>query len=491
MISIEVKGKRFDLSENARFSFKAENPFLALGYIPGPVVYQVEGIISNQNRLITEFADQISNTSRKIKIEDVLIYIGGIVWRKGVMRLKKAGSAGYQFSFFSDAGDAKSKIENLRLSDLPLETGVTVDDQSDDYYPTAKHVFFPVYNPDFYGSKNEDYAGYQNYYSGGSFGTNGGSNKYTKTPFIYALYVLEECLKLMGYPQISGDILTNEDAQRMVVFNTNSLDELDGNGLNVMKTTFNYAEHLPDIPISDYVIDTCLMLGVVPIFDAKAKSVELISFQEYFTDKTSLDFNAKTSEENEITPNEFDGVQFIMKADSRDKALEQNSDWLELKSGNGKEEFVINASSLQVEQIEDVELPGRTWTIPQVNLAGNSPAFEQINRNRSLRFLYFKGNPLDSQDNSYPQGHWEGVNCDLRWEGFNGLVAQRFQKWLDFKANTELVSFEADIELMDLLNFSFKNKLMAYYLRFIVGDYSAQVEANGISPMQLNAWRWI
>ena len=489
MISIEIKGKRFDLSENTAFSFSAENPFLAMGFIPGPVVYQAEGTISEENRLITEFAEQLSNTDRKVKIEDVLIYIGGIVWRKGVMKLKSAGKTGYVFSFFSDAGDAKSKIENLRLSDLPLETGVTVDDQSDDYYPTAKHVFFPVYNPDFYGTKNDDYVGYQNYYHGGSFATNGATNKYTKTPFIYALYVLEECFKLMGYPQISGDILTDEDAQRQTVFNTNSLDELDGSGLNVMQTTFNYSEHLPDVSIDTFVIDTCLTLGVVPLFDAKAKAVELVSFTDYFTDKTAKDWIDKVSEENEITPNEYDGVNFVMATDSKDKALEQNADWLEYKVGNGKEEMKINASPLQVEQIEDPENT-KTWTIPQASMAGNSPAFEQVNRNKALRFIYFKGNPNDSQANPYPQGHWQGVNVDLRWEGINGLVAQRFQKWVDFKAQAEMVSFEADIELLDLLNFSFKDKLMAYYLRFIVADYSAEVGTDGLSPMQLNCWRF-
>ena len=487
MISIEIKGKRFDLSQNVSFAIKSENPFLVNDYIPGPVVYSVSGVISSQNRIITEYADQLSNAKRKLVFENVLVYIGGQVWREGIMKLKKASSSGYNFSFYSDAGDAKSRIENKRLPDLVLEEGVTVDDQSADYFPTAKHVFFPVYNPDFYGNKNTDYLGYMNYFHAGTFGVNVATNAHVKVPFIYALYVLQECFKEMGYSQISGAIFEDEDAQRQIIFNTNSLDLLNGSGINVMKTTFDYVDHLPDITISDFVIDTCIVLGVTPIFNSLAKSVNLVSLQSFMGDVSAKDYTNRASEEYEITPNEYDGVNFVMRADSRDKSLEENSDWLEYKVGNGKENLDTMASTLQMALNLADSINSKTWTVPQVLQQGNSAPFELNNRQRALRFLYFTGNGTDSASNNYPLGHWQGITTDLRWEGFKGLVEKRYKTWLAFKAITETVEFDLDIELIDLLNFDFAKKINAYYLRFIVEEYSTTIKNDGLDTLRIVA----
>jgi hypothetical protein len=484
MIQVIINDKQFDIEESLKFSFKAKNPFLANAELPGTLVYQVNGSISDNNRIITDYADQLGNINRKLKFENVVIKIGGLVWKTGVFILRSAGEGGYSFSFSADAGDAKTKIENLKLTDLPLETGVTVDDQSTDYYPTAKHVFFPVYNPDYYGNKNTDYTGYMNYFHNGSFGTNATLNQHTKVPFIYAMHVFLACFNLMEY-ELEGDILTDEDANRMVLFNTTSLDEINGSGLNTMKATFDYADHLPDVGIANFIIDTCIAWGVTPLFNSKKRAVKLVSTEAHFNDYTAKDFNAKVSSGNTITPNDYQGVTFIMKGDSRDKALEENADWLEFEQGAGKEVFATDFSTLQVALMEDT-INTKNWTVPNVLQAGNSPAFELNNKQKSLRFLYFTGVKEDSATNNYPQGHYQGVDVNLRWEGFTGLVEKRYKAWLAYKATTENVDFELNITLEDLLNFSFENKLMAYYKRFIVAEYSASVGNEGISPMLIN-----
>jgi hypothetical protein len=484
MIAVEVLDEFIDLADNTSIGIEGSSPFISRDIIPGIKVLNITAKKTPRNQRIFGFAEMLNNVDRKKEFKNVRVYFHNLLWKTGTFILRQASDDGYNFSFHTDAGEIQTQIKNRTLSGLDLGTA------SNDYntsliYPDANHVFFPVRNPDFYGDKNTDYKGYVNYYHNGQLAQNTTANHYNLVPFPYLLYVLEKTFQQLGYYGIEGAWTEEENIRRVVIYNNYDLAELSA-GINQFGSTITYNKHVPAISVGAFLIDVAIFFGITYKINPVTKKVQIIRLKDFLTNPAYKDLQRKAAAKAPITPNDSDGFSFVMSPDSGDKYFEADPDWLTYIIGNGAEEIKADASTLQVLDNTD-SINARTWTIPHTQQKGAGDVFALGEGKIPLRFLVFNGMQTTSDGQQYPQGHYLRPGFSLRWDGDTGIVNRCYKEYVAWKSYTEKVERDVRMDLLDLLQLDFEQKVMMDNLKFFVTDFRASVSyRNGIGTTKIN-----
>jgi hypothetical protein len=471
MISITVDEELIDINESASFSIGGKSPFVTPGELYGPKVYNVSALDSRRNARVFQFASLLNNTGRVKSYGNVQIRFADLLWKIGTLKLRDFSSS-YNFSFHSDAGDIEAKIKNRTLSGLDLGTAAS-DLNVTEIYPAAKHVYFTVKNPNFYGDKNPAYSGYVNLYDAANsrlFNPTDDGDAYTITPFPFLLHVLNRIFTDLGYHGITGDWTTDENIRRVVLYN--NYDHRTG--------TITYNRHVPPISVGSFLIDVAINFGITFKVNPVTRYVEIVRIPEWLSQADYTDLNNRATRNYKLEPNENDGFRFWMREDGADELIAKNPSWMDLKVGNGSEVVETNASPLAM--ISETNPEGGEWTIPHVDQAGSGTDFElDLDSRGGLRFMLFDGMQEDSLGNSYPKGHYLRPGFSLRWGGSDGIVARCYTEWMDWKSYTEYMERTVDLTLVELLQLDTEGKVMIDNLKWIVDEYDASISAKGKS----------
>lgn len=488
MISIQVSGEFIDLDSRASFSLSASSPFFTRDSIPGSKIYNISAQITPLNQRVFGFSEKIDNSNRGKLFEDVRVFFSGQLWKVGTFKLRDVSDA-YNFSFHTDSGDIQLKIQNKSMPGADLGTGA-IELNTSEIYPVANHVFFPVDAINFYGENgevNSNFGGVINDYdavNGRLLNSQIDGDEYAIVPYPYLLYVLERLFQSLGYYGLEGDWIENENIRRVVIYNNTDLEHLD---LAIDSITYN--RHIANVGIGSFLIDVAIFFGVVPQINPVTKRVAMVEIKEWLTDPNYKDWNSVASRAFKIEPNQSDGFKFELTPDSGDSLYDKDPDWKNLVIGNGAE--VITAQVGIMEMITTVRAAtGGEWTIPHTLQTGVSEAYELGIDNRSaLRFMLFNGLVNDSLGNAYPQGHVLRPGFSLRLDGVDGIVERCYSEYVEWKTYSELVERTIDLSISELMRFDFKNKVMADEMKWLIEEYKASVNKDGLKATSVKMWK--
>jgi hypothetical protein len=456
------------------------SPLFDAGSIPGILSYPAAIRDTPTNRRLLGFPAVRARRRGPVAPVEADFYIGGALWRRGVLQYKEFDSSKneYSYQFQADADALASQIQDVLLSDLDLGVLPTVL-----RYETDDYVLCPVRNNTFYDkAKNEDWCKVVNYFppSDAAPATNSGTkHAYTVVPMLKLVPLLKRCFAAFGY-EVTGAWLDDKEIQQLVVYSLSALDLATGNGL---ATDFTIASRLPDVRLAELllVLQQTFALGFV--FNSVRKQVQVLPLRDvvanpaYQVRQPGADYRDVASE--------VDGFTLAFTADSDDDLL-KSAPWAELTLGGGKEKIQPAVDTLRMVREADPVRPSRQWLVPAVEQPGYSARtdFGQTEKRSShLRLLFYRGLQFDSTGAQYPLAssgteNYVGTAVGkyaLEWDGPQGLYQQWHKPWLDFRANARTEERSLALTLGEFLALDPTRKDLVQGLKFLWENISVTV----------------
>ncbi len=409
--------------------------------------------------------------------------IQGNLWKKGVIRYLGFDGQNYKINFKTDAGDFASLTRDTSLQNIPFGTEAMAFPGSG-IFPEASFALFPVRNKGFYGDKNPEYKGYQNYYSGG-FPAAQSTAQYPLTPFPFLRFVLEKIFSRYGY-SLQGDWLQEEWVRRLVLYNNT---ELAGNEID-------FRRHVPDVKVSELLQGIRNWFGLTYLFDANRQALTVARLKDIINDLDYIDWTGKADAQYPNDPADSNGYtlkQTIESADELNKTLP--ADWAEYKVAGGREEIVTMAGTLHTVREVDSVAQNRNWLLPATDQKGNSTAFQTGENKCSLRLLQYQGFQKDGLNQDYPLGsalneNWAGASLggrSLRYGGEDGIYEHAWKDWLRFLAQARPVERTLRLGIGDLTTLNPARKIMIGGVKMFYERISLSVSASaGIGKAKIS-----
>jgi hypothetical protein len=456
------------------------SPLFDTGSIPGILSYPAGIRDTPRNRRLLGFPAVRARRRGPVAPVEADFYIGGALWRRGVLQYKEYDSSKgeYSYQFQADADALAGQIQDVLLSELDLGVlPTTLRPETEDY------VLCPVRNNTFYDkAKNANWCKVVNYFPVASsvpFVNGGLAHTYTLTPFLKLVPLLKRCLAAFGY-EVTGPWLDDPEIQQLVVYSLRSLDLATGSGL---ATDFPLASLLPDVRLAELllVLQQTFALGFV--FNPVRKQVRVVALRDvvanpaYQVRKPSADYRDVASE--------VDGFTLAFTADSDDELL-KSAPWAEVSIGGAAEKIQPAVDTLRMAREADPVEPGRKWLLPIAEQPGYSARtdFGQTDKRSShLRLLFYRGLQPDSYGGPYPLAssgteNYAGATVGqyaLDWDGPQGLYEQWHRPWLDFRANARLEERTLSLTLGEFLALDPTQKDMVAGLKFLWENISVSV----------------
>lgn len=477
-----ISSRYFDLDDRASITLEADSPAFVNDAIPGLRVYSFNLPNSRNNRALLSYADQINRSTAFRELSNVHLELFGLHFRTGKLQLGNTSARGFQVSFIGDTGDVAAVLKETKLRNLALGTAIVSTSPITSTYPGRKYCYATIKNPLFYGDANPDYGGYVNYFDNNAFQQNATTNQHTLTPFVFVRSVLDAIAQLIGYRQ-QGAWLDKID--NLCIYSNISVDELDGNGLNVYKNDFALADHLPDMSCGAFLQAIRSLFGLMINFDSTKKNMDFVPLTDLVSNTSYLAIDHAAVKEQSLMPYEPDGYQLTMGMDSTDELYKRRSQRsFYYEQGQQEKKISSQAGTLYMLTEPDPRNAGQAWTIPQVEQPGTSAAFD-LENDAKLRLLWYKGNV-----NNYMQASRYGQNYDLSYQRSetNNLYDVAWKPWLDHIAQPS-IDTRLNLRLADLLRLNFARKIMMKNNAYFLEKYSLPVSRNGLGSAKVKLRR--
>ncbi len=313
---------------------------------------------------------------------------------------------------------------------------------------TYDYVFAPIYNPDFYKETNADFLGYLNLYDpvAGYFIKNEAtaSNKWRTNvvPFPRLAYILERILNHIGYTD-SSTFTSDADFKRLCFYANKALDDtvFDENAgsetFNAGLTSWNMQEHVPDISCSDFINQLSKLLNISVIFNIENKTFDIIENKDIVS-ANIVDWSEKSTRNYTIEKNEFDGLTYSYKEDSKDGFWNDHNPVLKpLVYLNGNQPIEFKLSPLAILNSNHPINVGNSWRTAKISQLGTSDYFDTDKNDVSVRIFYFGGMQNDSNGDSYPlasggrtYANTHVGNWGLELLSWFSIPSIRYGKWI-------------------------------------------------------------
>ena len=468
------------LDFGANVGLEIRSPLFDTGSIPGILSYPAPIRDTPRNRRLLGFPAVRARRTGPVAPVEADFYIGGLLWRRGVLQYKDFDSSKgeYSYQFQADADALATQIQDVLLSELDLGVLPTsLRYESDDY------VLCPVRNNTFYDKdKNADWCKVVNYFppSDPTAAINQGTtHAYTVVPFLKLVPLLKRCFAAFGY-EVAGAWLDDPEIQQLVVYSLTALDVPTGPGL---ATDFAIASLLPDVRLAELLLVLQQTFALCFVFNPVRKLVQVVPLRDvvanpaYATRNAGIDYRDVASEVN--------GFTLAFTPDGDDDLL-KSAPWAELTLGGGKEKIQPAVDTLRMVREADPVRPGREWLVPAAEQPGYSARtdFDQADKRSShLRLLFYRGLQSDSTGALYALATSGTLNYAgstvgqyaLEWDGPQGLYQQWHKPWLDFRANARIEERTMVLNLGEFQALDPTQKDMVEGLKFLWENISISV----------------
>lgn len=484
MIQLIYNDTILDLAKSTSLSFEGISPILRRTEIPGTKIFGFNLLQTPRTRRALGLPEVLAAADRQRTWEKVQLKLEDTLWNIGTLKLRDSTNDNYSVSFHTDAADLAIKVKDLRLRQFNLGTD-TADYDISKEYPTRNHTFPVIFNSKFYDGKNADYSGYINYYHSGSYVANpGGQRKYARCPAPYIMYLLNRIATQLGYFGINGPAANDARLLKAIVLSNRSLDS----GTSSFLPTFNYADHMPDVSVGSFLIDICIAFGIYINVNPVTNYIELHYVKTPLINPEYVDYGRLAGRDYKIFPRQFAGIRFVNAEPKNDELFANKPAWLVAEYGGSAEQIQAEFTPIQVNAIDDF-IHTKTWPVGTMESKGRSPEYEELGDNDIGLRLGFYQVLQDSASNNYPAitDTFDGLR--LRFGGADGIVANYYEEYIDFKRNTELLERSIRITNAQFKEFNFARKVMVDHLKFMVDRIQASYSNDGgIQPVAFDLY---
>lgn len=359
--------------QGANITLERHNPLTDGGAIRGTRILDFTLPACNINNRVFAYANVPGVPLSRTKLECQL-ELDGIEIDRGYLLLKDITPQGsYVVQFTSAFGDLWGQYTATKLNALPLgSVAVPGSPVANPTVGTALMAFPKIANSAFYGTNS--YSGYMNNYATGTYGSG------PLVPMFFVSKVLELIGTLTGVT-FAGDIMTNTAMQRLIFYNTQSLDTL---------STITYAKHLPEMTISELIMGLCAHFNMVPWIDARQKLVTINFADSILAQAPVLNLSRQLPELIGRNPSTANRLNLIHTLDTGDALHKTTPATLQEYTAPVNPELVEGPNSLYT-----IKSPFSTLSIsgglPITEQVGISPNYNQGTQKFGPRLLFWEG----------------------------------------------------------------------------------------------------
>lgn len=517
-----------------RITFELQSQLFVSDAIPGTISFPFEIARTPESQKAFGYFDliSVSNSGTK-RIDNCILYHRDTRLYNGTVYFLSSFDS-YRISFNTGMSNLKTLSEqSLRsltlggVRTLPLLVGSqanfnlyandvaagTIED-FDYQFPTCR-------NPDIYqdvsfiqsgGSINHEYI---NHYDGGTYSqviqsTSGAAPEvyYANTfvPYPYLAYVLKEIFKSASVRAV-GSWLEDPEIRTLLMYNTYCAD---GPGVvslpsTLNKTnalTLNLQNHVPDIPISQFLNSLRNQFNLIYYWNTFSNEVSIDSFKDIHASTKYVDWTSKLIGRPGIEITERSGYTFSYEQDSND-AVQIADNLLRHVINGGENAYETRSSLIELLSETDYVAGGKDWLIHQANQPGNSanfpvPPSAPNSAPFNLRLLFWRGMQPDSNSNDYPMGTPDlkrfngtdipGANYQLYWDGSKGLYNTWWKTYVDLFQKSKLVTVRVQLSLLEVLSIDIRQKVRLYDNLFYINKVKFDI-GDVIKPVEVELYR--
>jgi hypothetical protein len=297
---------------------------------------------------------------------------------------------------------------------------------------------------------------------------------FSMIPCFKLSYLLDRITAHTGV-YFSGDFLSSELYSKLIFFNRHSLSHIEriqGTSTHLFADKIHPANHMPDWTISELLLNL-RKLGIGIDYDIYSNTLELFLVDPVLRNHLSIQ-EKKADPDYNINYNPQEGYQIAYEWDDDDDLKNDinGSDFAPLTVGGGENKYTLNFSTLFTKQLtrpfSDIE-----YKIPVATQGGQLSGEASEN---APRFLLFWGSRQDQSGNNYKyasaDNHDYASNrlgeSTLLLQGSDSLPANLLQKYLEFITNETPSTRRLYWSILELVNFSYKNRYRIDQVRYIV-----------------------
>lgn len=335
LIDLRIANQSIDLTPGTAITFEFNNPIFDTELIPGDFSYPFDVPLTPNNQKIFDFPNIIENKNDFKKSIPAQLFIKGILWQEGIIKIRPSSQKKISINFQSAAGSFTDLIKNKTLQDLILggeRNYPTITDiyiaGDEKFYPDSEYVRAVIHNFGFFGQDDlgppqNGIGNYrlQNWGAGVSNGWHQGlgiSETGTIMTFHpYFIYVLQQIFKEHNWKP-TGTFLLDPDLQQLFIHSIISLNQ--PRGATSLSLYLNKA--LPKIPLSETLNSTKNLFCLGYIFDAVRKTVDIFPLKDILNSSEVEDITRKIISNEIIEQNDSDGFALSYSLDSNDALIE-------------------------------------------------------------------------------------------------------------------------------------------------------------------------
>lgn len=357
------------LTPGQSITLERYNPLTDGGQVRGPRILDFTLPACSTNNRVFAYANiqgvPLATTRIPAQIE-----LDGIEIDQGYIKLKDITPQGsYVVQFTSAFGDLWGGYATTKLSALPLGTvAVPGTPVANPTVSTDLMAFPKIANSAFYGTNS--YSGYMNNYATGTYGSG------PLVPMLFVSKVLELIGTLTGVT-FAGDIMTHAALQRLIFYNTQSLDTL---------STITYAKHLPELTISELLLGLAAHFNMAVWVDARRRVVTLNFADGLLAQAPALNLSRELGTLMGKNPRQANRLNIIHTLDTTD-ALHKTPP-ATLQEYLAAEVDLTDANYTVRSPFSTLSMSGG---LPITEQVGISPSYNQGTNKFSPRLLFWEG----------------------------------------------------------------------------------------------------
>ena len=274
--------------------------------------------------------------------------------------------------------------------------------------------------------------------------------RYALSPQVFIKTILGSVAAYIDQLELGGDFL-DSDTEKLILFSNRLLDfsfhpyhyiyDVHQNKWcqNAWKCDYNLADHMPDVPIADFLISLRKMFFIY--FKIDAGELVVSKIKPRLTGP--IEDWTKISDENFQKENENKNGYRL----DYDRPSEDNSIDLPAKKEAGEElEWITDIYPLHNKIVSDPDITDRYRLMPEWEEEGNSDYYPS-DILKKMKLLIYHGWQKDNQGNLYPlasnsdQDYGGNIvsNISLKWEGENGLFNKYGKEFIALLTNGKRV----------------------------------------------------
>ncbi|MEZ0607832.1 hypothetical protein ACAW74_04910 [Fibrella sp. WM1] len=454
MLDIRIDGESVDLLPSTSLTLERFNPLFSFDSVQGSRVYGFELPATPTNRRLLGYfyQDQVGYQARKFRCEK---YFAGQLIEQGYVMIHDVKPSGYSVFFTQNLGEIFGDSQNVTLSQLNL--GVeAIGSSADANHLVDPYAFPTIRNEAFYGNQAlTGFNGLMNEWTGGT------PNAVARVPMPFLGQVLGQFGALTGW-QFKGQYTLDADLQRLLLYNTYSLDGL---------TTINANNHLPGLTMPQLLIDLRKLFNLYLEFDVYKRVCTMDFGAQVLTGGDVVDWTDKAQPQHIKAPDLTNRLELSYELDSNDALLKPIP--APLETYTSAETTVTEDGALlpirsRVSTLLTDAGTGRAMTAQ----VGSSPLNKENKNPSTPKLLFWHG-----LVNGEPTATAVHGNRSLYWHGPNNLVDRSYRQLEQFKADTFTVTKVVYLTPADLARFSFRQKVHISGVNYLVGSMKAQLSS--------------